>query len=154
MARPTAPRLLYPFRRFAWLELVAKIDGNNEDAVFLVLTLQNRRIIDPRIAEVDVFEGAADGHTVAPLVLGTDGVADLPVDGQIGCPVAVRDRRGVIGNAGLEQPVLRRPLMDAGTEVIGVFPARGHCGRARRCRDQQLVEFAPIFPTDAAGSAH
>ena len=78
---------------------MAEIERDHEDAVRLVFARQEGRIIDFRVAQVDIFEGPADVHAFVPLVLSANGIADLPVHRQIGRPVAVRDGRGIVGDA-------------------------------------------------------
>ena len=60
-------------------KLVAEVEGDRENAVGLIVADQDGRVIDLRVAEIDVFEGTAKGQPLAPLVLGANGVANLPV---------------------------------------------------------------------------
>ncbi len=80
-------------------KLIAEIERNHEDAVLLVFARQEGRVIEFRVAQVDIFEGPADVHAFVPLVLSANGIADLPVPRQISRPVAVRDGRGIVGDA-------------------------------------------------------
>ena len=79
------------------LELVAEIDRKHEYPVLLVLADQYVRIIDPPIAEVDIFECASDVHALAQLVLSADGKPDLSINREVGCSVASAGGRRVIG---------------------------------------------------------
>jgi hypothetical protein len=51
-------------------------------------------------------------------MLRTEGDADLPVDRHVGGPVLGVHGRGVVGDAGLEQPVLDRLVVRADAEVV------------------------------------
>ena len=75
---------------------------------------------------------------------------DLPVYREVCRPIAVCDRRGVIGDTGLQQPVFRRAKMNAHAKVIGILPLGGDARTAFFRRDQKLVELAPVLPTDRA----
>ena len=86
-----APRSSRFNSKLGQYELVTHIERDHEDAVVLEFAFQDGRIIDSRVAQVDVFEGPADVHAFAPLVLSADGIPDLPVHRQVGRPVAVRD---------------------------------------------------------------
>jgi len=60
-------------------KLVAEIERDHDDAVLLIVARQQGWIIDPRIAQINIFEGPADVHAFVPLVLSADGIADLSI---------------------------------------------------------------------------
>ena len=86
----------------------------------------------------------------APLILSADSKSNLPVNWHVSCPVALRDGRRVVGDARLQQPVLRRAVMDTAAKMICVTLLCGDSGTAVLGRDQELVEVAPVFPANGA----